>query len=916
MLSNKLTFSLVLVCAFALAFAAIPVAAQTTVAVGAVAKDGFAVVARGTDAGVQVGIVDGGTDPATNAVIIAAGDTMPNLEEFLRFGGTIELQRRVGADDAAGQTAAAAAAKGASAGATADEKKASLWRKAVISEIMWGLDTPSDDTDGRQWIEVHSLDAATAADATSLRLVFYPNQRTTDGPDMVRQTDHGAATDNTDAAWVLVDRVSTVNRFGQPWTAKGMSGNAVADTTPVVTPASNLVSMYRKAALKAGKYELKDGLIKDLGDGTSGGSWEASAVRANMTGNYIGTPGNAHIPHLGDVAKHDKAAVAADGSGSGVIINEIRDDTSQANIDWIELHNHNADGTDPVSVKNWRLWLVTKADGQAVQAILPDYKIPAGGYLLIVNRDPSDPGSPLAGGINLADVVGKNEVNRGAKHVYHVSGDLNLPGSGKYLLVLRSGDKSNTHEQFVDFAGNGFFKKGSESDMWPLRGWSVPGDRDDFNVDTLASATMSIGRVGALTDKGVYRGKSRKGNRLHKDDWQMFENQGSIGYDRDVDPLTSPGTPGYGNEGGVNLISDDRKNTVGTDDYAFGGTISISEIMYDAGPNWNLVQWIELYNSSLTEAVNLHGWKVEIQNKEDVQSYVDASFMFIENTVILPNQSLLLVSRSGANDVMQQRVYDLYKNHRDDLNLPTGRVASLLSRTGFNITLYAKLEDRGGNVTSRESMMVVDQAGNLMVSVADASREVMWELPERNPEARRSIVRQYGDKMRGGSGHEPANDGTMEDSWNSSILSGAGLSYYGHRNDIGTPGWRLGSPLPVELATFRPVRDDATGHVVIRWATESELNNAGFNILRSETKNGAFKVVNVKGIVPGHGTTSEKHVYEWTDTTAKPNVVYYYQIEDVSLDGNRTTLATTHLRGNVTAAGKVTTTWGDLKTQN
>ena len=841
MLSNKLTFSLVLALMLALAFVATPVIAQDVIAVGAVTANGFAVVTQLGTSTVATNGIDG-----TTLTTVDGSATMPDLEELLRFGGTIELQRRVAADDPdaatmTGRDAAKAAAKGASADATADEKKASLWRKAVISEIMWGLDTPSAGPDGGQWIEVHSLDAAVAgADAaTALRLVFYPNERTTAGPDMVRETDHGGGDPNTtlDAVWVLVDRVSTVNRFGQPWTAKGMSGNAL-QATGEEAALSNLVSMYRKAALKDGKYELKDGLIKDLGDGTSGGSWEASAVRANMMGNYIGTPGTFHIPHLGAVAKHDKAAVAADGSGSGVIINEIRDDTSQGNIDWIELHNHNADGTDPVSVKNWRLWLVTDADEQAVQAILPDYKIPAGGYLLIVNRDPSDPGSPLAGGINLADVVGKNEVNRGAKHVYHVSDDLNLPGSGKYLLVLRSGDKSNTHEQFVDFAGNGFFKKGSESDMWPLRGWSVPGDRDDFNVDTLASATMSIGRVGALTDKGVYRGKSRAGNRLHKDDWQMFENQGSIGYDRDVDPLTSPGTPGYGNEGGVNLISDDRKNTVGTDDYAFGGTITISEIMYDAGPNWNLVQWIELYNSSLTEAVNLEGWKVEIQNKEDVQSYVDASFMFVENTVILPNQSLLLVSRSGANDVMQQRVYDLYKNHRDDLNLPTGRVASLLSRTGFNITLYAKLEDRGGNVTSRESMMVVDQAGNLMVSVADASREVMWELPERNPEARRSIVRQYGDKMRGGSGHEPANDGTMEDSWNSSILSGAGLSYYGHRNDIGTPGWRLGSPLPVELASFRPVRDDATGHVVIRWATESELNNAGFNILRSETKNG------------------------------------------------------------------------------
>ena len=78
-------------------------------------------------------------------------------------------------------------------------------------------------------------------------------------------------------------------------------------------------------------------------------------------------------------------------------------------------------------------------------------------------------------------------------------------------------------------------------------------------------------------------------------------------------------------------------------------------------------------------------------------------------------------------------------------------------------------------------------------------------------------------------------------------------------------------------------------------------------------REGEFKVVNLKGIIPGHGTTSEKHTYEWKDTTAKPNVVYYYQIEDVSLDGKRTTLARTHLRGNVNAAGKLTTTWSQLK---
>ena len=181
-------------------------------------------------------------------------------------------------------------------------------------------------------------------------------------------------------------------------------------------------------------------------------------------------------------------------------------------------------------------------------------------------------------------------------------------------------------------------------------------------------------------------------------------------------------------------------------------------------------------------------------------------------------------------------------------------------------------------------------------------------------DGRQSIVRIYGaQKPDGDKMPDLAEPGTMETSW--AVSSVGGLSFYGHRDDLGSPGYRDGGPLPVSLSSFRPVRDKATGAVVIRWITQSELNNAGFNILRSETKTGEFQVVNTKGIIPGHGTTSEKHVYTWTDTTAKPNVVYYYQIEDVSLDGNRTTLATTHLRGNVNAAGKLTTTWGDLKTQ-
>ena len=118
-------------------------------------------------------------------------------------------------------------------------------------------------------------------------------------------------------------------------------------------------------------------------------------------------------------------------------------------------------------------------------------------------------------------------------------------------------------------------------------------------------------------------------------------------------------------------------------------------------------------------------------------------------------------------------------------------------------------------------------------------------------------------------------------------------------------------PLPVTLSHFRAELTD-TG-VVLKWTTESEVDNAGFYIYRSETRDGEFKVVNPT-MIQGAGTSSERNAYTWTDATAKPNITYYYQIEDISHAGVRQQLATVRMRGLVSASGKLTTIWGDLKT--
>ena len=237
---------------------------------------------------------------------------------------------------------------------------------------------------------------------------------------------------------------------------------------------------------------------------------------------------------------------------------------------------------------------------------------------------------------------------------------------------------------------------------------------------------------------------------------------------------------------------------------------------------------------------------------------------------------------------------------------------TLLNPNGFQLTLTDRADpERSGDD------IVVDAVGNLKANERPASKA--WELPPVNRDRRRSIVRLYGGlfkPLKGGLDGKPSppDNGAVAAGWRRFPKEGLSWSYYGNRKDLASPGYRWGGSLPIVLSSFRPVRTE-TGDVLISWRTASELNNAGFNILRSTERQEGFRVLNVKGIIPGQGTSSETHQYTYTDTTAKPNTRYYYRLEDVSFEGVRQTLATTRLKGDISAADKLTTSWGLLKYQ-
>ncbi|MCY3722086.1 MAG: hypothetical protein OXG97_07680 [Candidatus Poribacteria bacterium] len=327
--------------------------------------------------------------------------------------------------------------------------------------------------------------------------------------------------------------------------------------------------------------------------------------------------------------------------------------------------------------------------------------------------------------------------------------------------------------------------------------------------------------------------------------------------------------------------------------------IMITEIMVDTGSG-RLPQWLELTNVSGAE-VSLAGWSVEIENAAGDADVIAAKVEInLSGTLGIGGgegaggtmgKSLLLVggtARSSSNLADSDRVVDISSQV-----VQRGRY-TFLSSIGFKITLVPP--------QTTGILQYGDMAGNLGAAAA-------WDIPM-DDAGRSSLIRRemLADGM--------ATMGTDANGWvlasDTPLVSGP-PTWYGSDEDAGTPGYDAGGPLPVELSHFRPARDKATGAVVITWSTQSELNNAGFFIKRSNQSDGEFKVINAT-MIAGAGTTSEKQSYTYTDTTAQPNIVYYYQIEDVSLDGQRQTLTRAYrLKGHIGAAGKATTTWGELK---
>ncbi|NWG28270.1 MAG: T9SS type A sorting domain-containing protein, partial [Ignavibacteriaceae bacterium] len=90
------------------------------------------------------------------------------------------------------------------------------------------------------------------------------------------------------------------------------------------------------------------------------------------------------------------------------------------------------------------------------------------------------------------------------------------------------------------------------------------------------------------------------------------------------------------------------------------------------------------------------------------------------------------------------------------------------------------------------------------------------------------------------------------------------------------------APLPVELTSFTGT---AKGKVVsLNWSTKTEVNNYGFEILRSD-KTGEWEKI---GFVAGSGNSNSPKEYSYTDSKTTGYGKYSYKLKQIDNDGKYT----------------------------
>ncbi len=103
--------------------------------------------------------------------------------------------------------------------------------------------------------------------------------------------------------------------------------------------------------------------------------------------------------------------------------------------------------------------------------------------------------------------------------------------------------------------------------------------------------------------------------------------------------------------------------------------------------------------------------------------------------------------------------------------------------------------------------------------------------------------------------------------------------------------------------------------ILIEWATESEIDTVGFNILRSVNEEGPYDTIN-SALIPPASDPVTGGDYTFKDDDVQVGETYYYFLEEVQVDGQKNIhgpiqqIATSSRWSNLSLAGVLLATAG------
>ncbi len=104
--------------------------------------------------------------------------------------------------------------------------------------------------------------------------------------------------------------------------------------------------------------------------------------------------------------------------------------------------------------------------------------------------------------------------------------------------------------------------------------------------------------------------------------------------------------------------------------------------------------------------------------------------------------------------------------------------------------------------------------------------------------------------------------------------------------------WVTSAATAVELSSFSA--QPSRGGVSLRWETAQEVDNSGFHLLRSATKNGDYRRI-TKTVIPSDGSLWEGAAYSYEDREAASGKTWFYKLEDIDYSGKETLHGPEHM---------------------